>query len=79
MNQGRYFRICGYGDGANLVITKNQDLPDIGTNPDNGENTPDDVEIVNLVDTVGYQNDTRMSQSTGELKTQAGYTGRTNR
>lgn len=71
MNQARYFRICGYGDGANLVITKNQDLPEI-EQPDNGDSG--DSEIVNLVDTVGYQNDTRMSQSTGELKTQAGYT-----
>ena len=31
MDQGRFFRICGYGAGENLFITKNQDLPDIET------------------------------------------------
>lgn len=26
MNQGRYIRICSYGSGKNLIVTKNQEI-----------------------------------------------------
>ena len=65
-NRGRNFRICGYGFGEDLFITKNQDLPEMDAKPEDED--PD-----NLIDAVAFRDNTRISQSTGELKEQEGY------
>ena len=58
-NGDLYFRVAGYGSGENLFITKNQELPEIASKQSLGS--------------IGYQDNVRISQTTGKLKAQDGY------
>ena len=57
--------LTGYGSGADLIVTRNQEI-------NGGEEEPEE-QIVNLIDTVGYTDNARYSASSHGTKTQSGY------
>ena len=61
-----YVRIMGYGSPDGFIITKNQEISDSGE-------TPPSTGYTNLIDTIGYMDNTRLSTSAGNTKEATGY------